>query len=87
MSKKRKYSVEEIIQICEDYLSSIKSSSELCREHHLSNNKPPGIFWRWIAKYRENGRAAFFESYFDYSGLTWNNDSIFVELVVQYKVA
>ena len=62
MSKKRKYSIEEIIQICEDYLSGIKSSSELCREHHLSNNKPPGIFWRWIAKYRENGRAAFFES-------------------------
>ena len=62
MSGKRKYSVEKIIQICEDYLSGSKSASELCMEHHLSNGKPPGAFWRWIAQYKNNGVAAFLET-------------------------
>lgn len=61
MSKKRKYSTEEIIQICEDYLSGVKSASELCIEHHLSNGKPTGVFWRWISRYRKDGITAFLE--------------------------
>ncbi|MDE6232681.1 MAG: helix-turn-helix domain-containing protein [Lachnospiraceae bacterium] len=59
MSRKRIYSPEQIINICEDYLSGLKSSSQLCIENGLSKGKPPGTFWKWIAQYRKNGADAF----------------------------
>ena len=59
MSRKRKYTPEQIIHICQEYLSGQKDASQLCLEHGLSKGKPPGLFWRWIAKYREYGVAAF----------------------------
>ena len=59
MSRKRKYSPEQIIQICEAYLAGEKSSSQLCVEYGLSKGKPPGLFGNWIAQYRENGALAF----------------------------
>lgn len=61
MTRKRKYSPDQIIQICTDYLSGVKSSTQLCIENGLSNGKPPGLFWRWIAQYRKNGASAFAE--------------------------
>jgi transposase-like protein len=59
MSRKRKYSAQQIIQICEDYLSGIKSASQLCIENGLSKGKPPGVFWNWIGRYCEHGASAF----------------------------
>lgn len=59
MTRKRKYYPEQIIQICQEYISGQKTSSQLCLEHGLSNGKPPGLFWRWVANYRENGALAF----------------------------
>lgn len=82
MSRKRKYSTDEIVQICEDYLAGVKSSSELCIEHHLSNGKPPGVFWSWIAKYRENGVTAFLETEGNNSYTT-----IFKTMVVEEYIA
>ena len=32
----------------------------MCIDYGLSNGKPPGLFWNWIAQYRENGASAFF---------------------------
>lgn len=59
MTRKRKYCPEEIIHICQEYISGQKTSSQLCLEHGLSKGKPPGLFWRWVANYRENGALAF----------------------------
>ena len=56
----RRFSIEEKIQICEEYLSGRSSPSELCIAHGLSRGKPPGVFWRWISQYRKHGRAAFY---------------------------
>ena len=58
----RKYSSEEKVQICEDYLSGKSSPSELCLVHGLGRGRTPGVFWRWIAQYREYGEAAFIKS-------------------------
>lgn len=63
MSKKRKYSPDQIIQICSDYLSGAKSSTQLCIENGLSSGKPPGLFWKWISKYRANGSVAFIDNF------------------------
>ena len=55
----RRFSIDEKIQICEDYLSGRSSPSELCITHGLSRGKPPGVFWRWVSQYRKYGREAF----------------------------
>lgn len=57
----RKFSVDEKIQICEEYLSGKKSSKELCGIHWPNLEKAPGIFWSWISRYRKQGCAAFFK--------------------------
>lgn len=49
----RKFSVDEKIQICEEYLSGKKSSKELCDIHWPNLEKAPGIFWSWISRYRK----------------------------------
>ena len=54
-----KYSADEKIQICEEYLSGKSGASELCIEHGLSKGKPTGVFWNWISRYRGYGRDAF----------------------------
>ena len=54
-----KYSADEKIQICEEYLSGKSGASELCIEHGLSKGKPPGAFWNWISRYQKYGRDAF----------------------------
>ncbi|USJ21605.1 transposase [Lactococcus formosensis] len=59
MTRKRKYYPEQIIQICQEYISGQKTASQLCLEHGLSKGKPPGLFWRGVANYRENGTLAF----------------------------
>ena len=51
-----KYSADEKIQICEEYLSGKSGASELCIEHGLSKGKPTGVFWNWISRYRGYGR-------------------------------
>ena len=54
-----KYSADEKIQICEEYLSGKSGASELCIEYGLSKGKPPGAFWNWISRYQKYGRDAF----------------------------
>ena len=54
-----KFTSEQIIDICEKYLSGQKTYSELSEEYLLKKGKPNGNFWRWIALYREKGAAAF----------------------------
>ena len=58
----RRYSTEEKIKICEEYLSGKCSASDLCLTHGLSKGKPPGTFWRWISQYQQAGSAAFFKT-------------------------
>lgn len=55
----RKYTAEEKIKICEEYISGKSSAKELCCKYGLSQGKPPGVFWRWIAQYRKYGDTAF----------------------------
>ena len=54
-----KFTLEQIIDICEKYLSGQKTYSELSEEYPLKKGKPSGSFWRWITLYREKGAAAF----------------------------
>lgn len=58
----RKYSAEEKLRICEDYLSGKHSAWDLCLMHGLSKGKPPGTFWRWISQYQQSGPAAFLKT-------------------------
>lgn len=62
MSKYNKYSPEQIVKICEEYISGKKSTSQLCIEYGMSKGKPPGRFWHWVAQYREKGAESFFVS-------------------------
>jgi len=55
----RKYTAEEKIKICEEYISGKSSARELCCKYGLSQGKPPGVFWRWIVQYRTYGDTAF----------------------------
>ena len=57
----RKFSADEKIQICEEYLLGKKSSRELCDIHWPNLEKPPGTFWSWISRYRKQGCTAFFK--------------------------
>ena len=54
-----KFTLEQIIDICEKYLSGQKTYSELSEEYPLKKGKTSGNFWRWISLYREKGAAAF----------------------------
>ena len=54
-----KFTSEQIIDICEKYLSGQKTYWELSEEYNLKKGKPSGSFWRWIALYREKGAGAF----------------------------
>lgn len=62
MSRKRIYSPEQIVEICEKYLSGKKSYHELSFEYDLKRGKPSGCFWRWIALFREKGAEAFIKT-------------------------
>ena len=54
-----KYTPEQIVEICEKYLSGKKSYHELSFEYNLKKGKPSGCFWRWLALFREKGAEAF----------------------------
>lgn len=57
-----KYTVEEKIKACEDYLSGKNSAAEICIALGLSKKKPPGTFWKWIRQYNVHGANAFLTS-------------------------
>lgn len=57
----QKYSREQKIAACEDYLSGKKKVSEICRDLGLSNCNAPGCFWNWVHRYEKYGRDAFSE--------------------------
>ena len=54
-----KFTSEQIVDICERYLSGQNTYWELSEEYNLKKGKPSGNFWRWIALYREKGADAF----------------------------
>ena len=56
MSPIIKYSYEEKIRVCEDYLSGKRSESEIAHEYGFC--KLTGAMWRWINLYREHGATA-----------------------------
>lgn len=56
-----KYSPEEKIAACEDYLSGRKKVCQICRELGLSDGNAPGCFWNWVHRYKKYGREAFSE--------------------------
>ena len=53
MSRKAKYSFEDRIKVCEDYLSGKRSPSQIA--YDLGLNKLPGNIWKWIYLYKEHG--------------------------------
>lgn len=55
----RKYSADEKVRICEEYLSGKSSSSEICAVYGLGKGKASGAFWRWVSQYRRYGKEAF----------------------------
>jgi len=62
MSRKIKYTPEEKIQACRDYLYGKKSALEICQSLGLGKGKPPGLFWKWIASYKVSGEVAFIKT-------------------------
>lgn len=50
----RKYTPEQKIAACEDYLSGKKKTSQICRDLGLtSSNNAPGCFWNWVHRYKD----------------------------------
>jgi transposase len=61
MSKQRRFSPEEKIQIAKEYLSGKASLREIGSRYGYTNkNGYPGCFLRWVNLYKEHGEAAFF---------------------------
>ena len=62
MSKRRKYSPEDKLEIVKEYLSGKSSLKEIGRRlGYTSSNGYPGCFDRWVALYRQHGEMAFFK--------------------------
>lgn len=60
MSKRRKYSAEEKLQIVNEYLSGHSSLREIGQRLGYTSAKGyPGCFDRWVALYRAHKEAAF----------------------------
>lgn len=57
-----KYTVEQKIKACKDYLSGNNSASEICISLGLSKKSPPGVFWKWINEYKQYGASAFLKT-------------------------
>ena len=61
MSKRRKYSPEEKIQIVMEYLSGKSSLAEIGKRNGSTNiNGYPGCYRQWVNLYREHGETAFY---------------------------
>lgn len=62
MSKYRKYSPEEKINIVKEYLSGESSFREIGQRLGYTSSKGfPGCFERWLALYRQHGESAFYK--------------------------
>lgn len=62
MSKRRKYSPEEKLEIVREYLSGKSSLREIGQRLGYTSCKGyPGCFERWVALYRQHGEMAFFK--------------------------
>lgn len=53
MSRKVKYTYEEKVKACEDYLNGKRSASQIAYDFGLK--ELPGSMWHWFHMYRENG--------------------------------
>lgn len=57
MSRKSKYSIEDRVRACEDYINGIRSVTEICislRTRHIKTVA------RWAKQYSENGAEVFY---------------------------
>lgn len=61
MSRKAKYTLEQKIQACEDYISGNKSVIQIANQLGMSSSGNVYIL-EWIRRYRENGYEAFLSS-------------------------
>lgn len=62
MFRKAKYTPEEKIQACSDYLYGKRSALEICQSLGSGKEKPSGSFWKWIASYKVSGEAPFIKT-------------------------
>ena len=62
MGRKAKYSPEQKVKACEDYLSGRKSAIQIARELNMGKNGNDTVF-EWSKKYRVNGVSAFEETH------------------------
>lgn len=63
MSKYRRFSPEEKIQIVKEYLSGKSTFREIGRRlGYTCKNGFPGCFNRWLSLYRQHGEAAFYKA-------------------------
>ena len=58
MGRKAKYSYEQKVQACEDYLSGHKNASQIAREFSMAKNGERSIR-AWAYKYKSNGPEVF----------------------------
>lgn len=62
MSRKAKYTLEQKIQACEDYISGNKSAIQIANQLGMSSSGNVYIL-EWIRMYRENGYEGFLSSH------------------------
>jgi len=58
MSRKPKYSLEQKVQACEDYLSGKHTPTELARKLNIQK-RGAALVRRWVGKYQVYGSVAF----------------------------
>lgn len=61
MPRKSKYTVEQKVKACEEYISGSKSAKQIANELHMGENGPT-LVRKWVRNYRVNGDTIFLPS-------------------------
>ena len=62
MGRKAKYTPEQKVQACEDYLSGRKSIKEIARQFNMGKRGDCRVY-EWVKMYKANGASVFEDSY------------------------
>ena len=77
MGRKAKYTKEQKVQACEDYLNKRKSAEQIRIELNMAKNGD-ALVLEWVKSYRVNGH-----SIFDYKSTNNKYSKVFKEMVLK----
>lgn len=58
MSRKKRFTKEQKIKACEEYLAGLKSATQIGIELEISKNSKYDQLYQWVRKYETNGENA-----------------------------